>query len=72
MITRHGHPAGVLIGFASDDDWFDYQLESDPRFPRRIERAHGSSSVQVPGCGSKILTSDDAELGHRAARGPLG
>jgi prevent-host-death family protein len=39
VITRHGKPAGVLIGFGSDDDWFDYQLENDPRFLKRIERA---------------------------------
>jgi len=26
VITRHGKPAGVLIGFASDDDWFEYRL----------------------------------------------
>ena len=39
VITRHGKPAGVLIGFASEDDWFDYRLENDPRFLRRIERA---------------------------------
>jgi len=39
IVTRHGKPAGVLIGFASEDDWFDYQLENDPRFARRIERA---------------------------------
>ena len=25
VITRRGRPAGVLIGFASEDDWFDYQ-----------------------------------------------
>ena len=42
VITRHGKPAGVLIGFGSDDDWFDYQLENDPRFLRRIERARAS------------------------------
>jgi len=29
----------VLIGFQSDDDWFDYRLENDPRFLQRIERA---------------------------------
>jgi len=23
VITRHGKPAGVLIGFKSDDDWFE-------------------------------------------------
>ena len=42
VITRHGRPAGVLIGFRSEDDWFDYRLENDPRFLRRIEAARGS------------------------------
>jgi prevent-host-death family protein len=42
VITRHGKPAGVLIGFASDDDWFDYRLENDPRFLSRIEQARQS------------------------------
>jgi prevent-host-death family protein len=42
IITRHGKPAGVLIGFDSEDDWFDYRLESDPRFLRRIEKARAS------------------------------
>jgi prevent-host-death family protein len=39
IITRHGKPAGVLIGFATEDDWFDYRLEHDPRFLARIEAA---------------------------------
>lgn len=42
IITRHGKPAGVLIGFESEDDWFDYRLEHDPRFLARIERARQS------------------------------
>jgi len=42
IITRHGNPAGVLIGFASEDDWFEYRLESDPRFLARIEKARAS------------------------------
>lgn len=42
VITRHGKPAGVLIGFESEDDWFDYKLESDPRFLQRIEKARAS------------------------------
>lgn len=42
IITRHGRPAGVLMGFASEDDWFEYQLENDPRFLERIERARTS------------------------------
>jgi hypothetical protein len=31
VITRHGKPAGVLIGFKSDDDWFEYRLQNDSR-----------------------------------------
>jgi prevent-host-death family protein len=42
IITRHGKPAGILIGFESEDDWFDYRLEHDPAFLRRIERARKS------------------------------
>jgi prevent-host-death family protein len=42
VITRHGKPAGVLIGFQSEDDWFDYRLENDPRFLDRIEKARKS------------------------------
>ena len=42
VITRHGKPAGVLIGFASDNDWFDYRLENDPRFFRRVRQARTS------------------------------
>ena len=42
LITRHGRTAGVLTGFASEDEWFDYQLENDPRFLKRIEKARAS------------------------------
>jgi prevent-host-death family protein len=42
VITRHGRPAGILIGFESDEDWFEYRLENDPRFLRRIEQARDS------------------------------
>jgi prevent-host-death family protein len=42
IITRHGRPAGILIGFESEDDWLEYRLENDPRFLRRIEQARDS------------------------------
>lgn len=42
LITRHGKAAGILIGFASEDDWFEYRLENDPRFAKRIESARAS------------------------------
>ena len=39
VITRHGKPAGVLIGFETEDDWFDYRLEHDASFLRRVSEA---------------------------------
>ncbi len=51
VITRHGRPAGLLIGFESEDDWFDYRLEHDPRFLERIEAARRSMRA---GKGIKI------------------
>jgi prevent-host-death family protein len=42
VITRHGKPAGLLVGFASEDDWVDYRLEHDPRFLARIAQARRS------------------------------
>ena len=39
LITRHGRPAGVLIGFADEEDYFDYRLENDPRFEARMARS---------------------------------
>jgi prevent-host-death family protein len=42
IITRHGKPAGVLIGFEDEDDWFDYRLEHDPRFLERVSEARQS------------------------------
>ena len=39
VITRHGRPAGVLIGFETEDDWFEYRLEHDASFVRRVSEA---------------------------------
>ena len=39
VITRHGKAAGVLIGFESEEDWFDYRLENHPEFLDRIAEA---------------------------------
>ncbi len=51
VITRHGKPAGVLIGFEDEEDWFDYRLENDPRFLKRIEQTRKSLKS---GLGIKI------------------
>lgn len=42
IITRHGKPAGVLIGFKSEEEWFEYRLERDPRFLERVTAARRS------------------------------
>ena len=42
VITRHGKPSGVLIGFETEDDWFEFKLLNDPRFMARIRRARES------------------------------
>jgi len=42
VITRHGKPAGILIGFATEDDWFEYRLEHDPLFLARVQQARES------------------------------
>jgi prevent-host-death family protein len=42
VITRHGKPAGLLIGFESEEDWFEYRIENDPQFLKRVEKSRAS------------------------------
>ena len=42
VITKHGRPAGVLIGFGSEEDWFEYRLENHPEFLRQIREARAA------------------------------
>lgn len=42
VITRLRKPVGVLIGFESEEEWFEHRLENDPRFLRRIASARDS------------------------------
>jgi prevent-host-death family protein len=62
VITKHGRPAGVLVGFASEDDWFDYRLERDPRFLRRIAAARESLRA------GKGIRLEDLDLSPETAR----
>ena len=57
VITRHGKPAGILIGFKSEDDWFDYRLENDARFLEKVAAARTSLRA---GRGVRL---DDVEEG---------
>ena len=60
VITRHGKPAGVLIGFESEDDWFDYRLESDPRF-QKASPTRGGVSRKVAASGSRTSRAESLE-----------
>jgi prevent-host-death family protein len=42
LITRHGRPAGVLIGFETDEDWFEYRLQNHPEFLSQIQAARAA------------------------------
>src|SRR3990170_1773124 len=39
VITRHGRPAGVLIGFEDEEAWIDYRIENHPEFLERVAEA---------------------------------
>jgi PHD/YefM family antitoxin component YafN of YafNO toxin-antitoxin module len=56
LITRHGKPAGVLIGFQSEDEWFEYRLENDPKFLQKI-----ASARSALGKGRGVRLEDLAE-----------
>jgi hypothetical protein len=60
-------PAGILIGFASEDAWFEYRLENDPRFLSRIGKARLSLKQ---GGGERLeghpLSSDGCPQKHSA------
>ncbi len=57
IITRHGKSAGALVGFATEDDWFDYGLENDPRFLARVATARQSLRE-----GQGVRTEDLLEM----------
>lgn len=53
VLTSDGRHVGVLIGFADEDDWFDYQLERDPRFLERVRAARAEIAA------GKVVRLDD-------------
>jgi hypothetical protein len=42
VITRYGRPAEILIGFDSEEAWFEYRLEHHPEFRARIQSARAA------------------------------
>ena len=58
LITKHGRPAAILIGFSDEEDWFDYCLEHDDKFVRRMEQ----SRQQAQSGQWKTLDAIESEL----------
>lgn len=69
LITKHGRPAGVLIGFSDEEAWFDYQLENDPRFLNRIAQARASLRAGRGIPWEQIQAEDDARRSGAPGRG---
>ncbi len=65
LILKNGKPVGFLRGFADEDDLFDYQLESDPRFLERVKHARAQfragRGIRLEDVKTELLdTGDDA------------
>lgn len=63
IITKHGKPAGVLIGFEDEDDWFDFRLENDPRFLRKVEESRANVRAGKGISWEQIKDEDDQRSG---------
>jgi prevent-host-death family protein len=74
VITRHGRPAGILVGFASEDDWLDYRMEHDPGFLDRIASARASiqagRGVRIENLNAVLQKSGSAMKRSSAANKP--
>jgi prevent-host-death family protein len=62
IITRHGVPAGMLIGFEDSEDWWEELLLNHPRFQARIEQARRSLRT---GKGISIETMREKYVGRK-------
>ena len=39
IVTIHGRPAAVIIGFEDEDDWLEYRLLNDEKFLARVSQS---------------------------------
>ncbi len=42
VITRHGRPAGLLIGFEDEEAWLEYRIQNHPGFLERVAEARAA------------------------------
>jgi prevent-host-death family protein len=71
VIRRHGKPAGVLIGFGSEEDWFD-TVSSMTRASCAALNRRETACAQDVGSDSKTSKRNSTRvLQHRAFRREL-
>lgn len=39
VVTIHGRPAAVIIGFEDEEDWLEYRLLKDEKFLARVAKS---------------------------------
>jgi PHD/YefM family antitoxin component YafN of YafNO toxin-antitoxin module len=66
LILNNGKPVGFLRGFTDDDDLFEYELESDPRFLERVQRVRAQfragRGIRLEDIKKELLdVSDDSD-----------
>jgi prevent-host-death family protein len=64
VITRNGKPAGVLIGFGSEDEWLKISARKRPAVSRAKELARGARR-QDRGCGVRTPERNHRVNYHR-------
>jgi PHD/YefM family antitoxin component YafN of YafNO toxin-antitoxin module len=57
LVTRHGKPAGVIIGFPTEADYLDWKIENDPRFRTMMEKslAQKAAGKSVPAAKAREM-----------------
>lgn len=46
LVTRHGKPASVIIGFPTEADYLDWKIENDPRFRIMMEKSLAQKAAE--------------------------
>lgn len=46
VVTVHGRPAAIILGFKDEDDWLEYRLLADEKFLARVAESRPSTSEE--------------------------
>lgn len=57
LVTRHGKPAGVIIGFPTEADYLDWKIKNDPRFRTMME-----ASLAQKAAGKSVTAAEARKL----------